>query len=112
MGQLQAGDRDLASRLVVASFTAANQSTNPVEMPGPFLMMATGGVGTVALEFSVDGGTTWFNVQMPNGSNNAWTVPVNQVVQNANREAGVLYRLTCTAFTSGPIAARLSGGGM
>ncbi|MCA3297138.1 MAG: hypothetical protein ING28_03390 [Roseomonas sp.] len=112
MGSLEIGSRDLATRRAVASITAANQSTEAVEMPGPFLIMATGGVGTFALEFSVDGGTNWFNAQLPNGSNNSWTAPFNQVVLNPNREAGILYRLTCTAFTSGPITARISGGGM
>jgi hypothetical protein len=112
MGKLQPGDRDLASRRAVATITAGNQSTDPVEMPGPFLIMATGGVGTFALEFSVDGGSNWFNAQLPSGANNAWTAPFNQHVANPNREAGILYRLTCTAFTSGPITARISGGGM
>jgi len=103
--------REMASRIAIASFTAANQNTNGVEMLGPFLMMATGGVGTVELQFSVDGGATWNVAQLPNGTNNSWTVPVNQVVTNPSAEAGILYRLRCSAFTSGPIAARLSGGG-
>lgn len=106
-----ANGRDMATRLDTASFTAANQNTAGVEMLGPFLMMATGGVGTVELQFSVDGGTNWHIAQLPNGTPNSWTVPVNQVVANPSNESGILYRLRCSAFTSGPIAARLSGGG-
>ena len=111
MAQQQPGSRDLASRLVTASFVAINDVTAPVEMIGPFLMMATGGVGTVELQFSVDGAATWNNAQLANGSANNWTVPVNQVVTNLSGEDGMLFRLRCSGFSSGPIAARLSGGG-
>ncbi len=103
--------REMASRIETASFTAAGQTTDGVEMQGPFLMMATGGVGTVELQFSVDGGTTWITAQLPNGANNSWAVPVNQIVPNLLNESGILHRLRCSSFTSGPIAIRLSSGG-
>jgi hypothetical protein len=102
--------REMASRIATANFTAANQATLGVEMIGPFLMMATGGVGTVELQFSVDDGTNWNTAQLANGIANSWAVPVNQVITNLPGEDGILYRLRCSAFTSGPIAARLSGG--
>jgi hypothetical protein len=110
MGLLEPNTRELANRIAVATFTAVNQTTLGVEFIGPFLMMATGGVGTVELQFSVDGGTNWNTAQLANGSPNSWAVPVNQVVTNIPGEDGILYRLRCSAFTSGPIAARLSGG--
>lgn len=102
--------REMATRIDTATFTAAGQTSPGVEMAGPFLMLATGGVGTVELQFSVDGGTNWNTAQLANGSPNSWAVPVNQVITNLPGEDGILYRLRCSAFTSGPIAARLSGG--
>lgn len=111
MAQQQPGERDLATRIATANITASSQSAGPVEFEGPFLIMATGGVGTFELQFSVDAGANWFNANLPGGGANSWTAPFNQVVENAMTEAGILFRLTCTAYTSGPIAARLSGGG-
>lgn len=101
---------DLAVALATGSFTALNQTTPWAEMNGPFLMLATGGVGQVTLELSVDGGTTAVICQLNSGADNVWTVPVNQVVGNAPNEQGLLYRLRCSAYTSGTIAARISRG--
>ena len=74
------------------------------------MKLATGGVGQVTLELSVDGGTTAVVCQLADGTNNLWNVPVNQVVANAPNEQGLLYRLRCSTYTSGTIAARLSRG--
>lgn len=103
-------DPDLAVAVATANFTALNQTTPWMQANGPFLMIATGGVGEVTLEMSVDGGTTPLVCQLSNGADNLWTVPVNQVVSNAPNEEGLLYRLRCSAYNSGAIAARLSRG--
>jgi hypothetical protein len=99
---------DLATALATANLAAANDATPWVEMCGPFLMLATGGVGQVTLEMSVDGGNTAIICQLSNGANNVWDVPVNQIVMNPSYERGLLYRLRCSTYTSGTIAARLS----
>lgn len=110
MARLEPAGPDLATALATASATAAGQATDWVEMLGPFLMLATGGAGTVVLEMSVDGGATAIAAQLSTGQDNAWAVPVNQVVPYTPFERGLLFRLRVAAFTSGPIALRLSRG--
>ncbi|NUB07020.1 hypothetical protein FW320_12650 [Azospirillum sp. Vi22] len=63
-------------------------------------------VATVALERSFDGGTTWLNCTRPDGTANAFTAPVSLVCDEP--ETGVLYRLNCSAFTSGTVNWRIS----
>lgn len=59
-------------------------------------------VGTVQLQRSFDGGTTWIACTDEAGAALALSAP-GQMVQ-AETEPGVLYRLNCTAYTSGTIA--------
>lgn len=110
MAQFEVGGPDLAIARSVASLAALNDATPWVEMTGPFLMLATGGVGNVSLELSVDGGANAIACQLPNGAPNSWAIPVNQMVPSLPNERGLLFRLRCSAFTSGPINARLSRG--
>lgn len=56
------------------------------------------GSGTVALERSFDGGTTWKTVK-------SYTADAEEV---AECPENIQHRLNCTAFTSGTIAGRLS----
>lgn len=63
-------------------------------------------VATVALERSFDGGVTWVNCSKADGTANSFTAPVSLVCLEP--EPGVLYRLNCTAFTSGTVNWRLS----
>lgn len=64
-------------------------------------------VGTIALECSFDGGTTAIPVSRDSlGTPSSFTAPTRLVVQEG--ESGVLYRLNCTAFTSGTVNWRLS----
>ena len=63
-------------------------------------------VATVALERSFDG-TNWFTCSRDSaGTAASWTAPMSVVVEEP--EAGVLYRLNCTAFTSGTVTYRMS----
>lgn len=111
MGLQQTGDRDLATRFKQMNLVAAGDTTEPVEMNGPFYFIARGGAGELVLEFSMDGGTTWLDVQGPGCGSIIWAPPVHQVVPNVPREDGVLFRVRALTVTAGPIAVRLSSGG-
>jgi hypothetical protein len=66
-------------------------------------------VGTVQLERSFDGGTTYVAAAKDtSGTAAAYTTNVSIVVIEG--EPGVIYRVRCTAFTSGTVAYRLSAG--
>lgn len=119
MGIPVSGPRDLATRNATnANMIAADAVCGPVEMNGPFLVMANPGspspVGaTLTLEMSVDGGTTWVVPQDRAGNNVlvAAVPPINRIIDFPSHEDGLLFRLRLTAITSGQVVARLSGGG-
>lgn len=64
-------------------------------------------VGTVKIERSFDGGSTWF-VCSSDGAGTAasYTAPFSVVAEE--NEANAVYSLNCTAFTSGTGAYRIS----
>lgn len=63
--------------------------------------------GTVQIERSLDGGTTWVVVATDGtGTLAVYTTPVS--VAGLEPEDGVLYRFDCTQYTSGTINYRLS----
>lgn len=63
--------------------------------------------GTVQLERSMDGGTTWVVVATDGtGTQAVYTTPVS--VAGMEPEDGILYRFDCTTYTSGTINYRLS----
>jgi hypothetical protein len=62
----------------------------------------------VQIQRSFDGGTEWLT-RVDLVGNGSYTTPISLVV--AEPERGVLYRLACTAFTSGTINYRLSATG-
>lgn len=95
-----------------AEFTAATNASPWVQLQGRFFMGAWSGatppVGAVVqLQCSPDGGTTILNVSLPDGSDNAWNVPVTQFPEG-HAEPDFVYRLYCSALTSGTVAWRLS----
>lgn len=64
-------------------------------------------VGTVVLERSFDGGTTWIPMLRTNTATAiSYTVPSTEILWEP--EDSVLVRLRCSAFTSGTISYRLS----
>lgn len=75
-------------------------------------------VGTVKLEKSYDGGTTWFDVSIDSvGTLASWVLAAATEISvlieepeggNSTSPSGVLYRCNCTAYTSGTITARIS----
>jgi hypothetical protein len=119
MGFQVSGPRDLASRFVNnANMIAVNDATTPIELNGPFLIMANPGTptpvgATLTLEMSVDGGTTWVVPQDRAGNNLLANVapPINRIIEFPSHEDGLLFRLRLTAITSGQVIGRLSSGG-
>jgi len=64
-------------------------------------------VGTVAVERSFDGGTTFVPVARDtSGTAASFTAPTSLSISEP--EKGVLYRLNCSAYTSGTVNYRLS----
>jgi len=100
---------DRATRKVTGTFGATGQS-NSIVLRGPFNLELRGTfVATVSLERSFDGGSNWGNVTRNDGSANAFTAPVSLAVPgDESGEADVLYRLNCTAYTSGTVTYRIS----
>jgi len=97
---------------VTGTFTATGQSASlcpelsSAVSSAPFNMALRGTfVGTVQLEASFDSGTNWIPVTAL-GTSITFTGPCKEVFEEP--EAGVLYRLNCTAYTSGTINYRLS----
>ena len=86
---------------------AATGSSEGFQFSKPFNLTLSGTwVGSVALEASTDGGTTYVNCVRPDGTLSAFTtnglIPVVNVM-----EVGVLFRVTFTR-TSGTLGWRFS----
>jgi hypothetical protein len=119
MGFQVSGPRDVASRFVNnPNMIAVDAICGPVEINGPFLVMANPGTptpvgATLTLEMSVDGGTTWVTPQDRAGNSLLAAVapPINRIIEFPSHEEGLLFRLRLTAITSGQVIARLSSGG-
>ncbi len=106
MGKRTAAAEDDVLRKAEASFTANGQATAWAEFSGRFnLHLAGTFVATVILERSFDGGLTAAPCTSL-GTAVSFTGPASEILEAP--ETGVLYRLRCTAFTSGPVQARLS----
>lgn len=107
MGQPTPGEKDAAFVVVSGTFTATGASASRV-FTGPFNVSISGfGVATVALQRSFDGGTTFKTITATStGTPGTYTADAELVAECP--EAGVHYRLLCTAYTSGTIAYRLS----
>lgn len=62
---------------------------------------------TAVLEKSYDGGTTWLAAQKDTSTAApSWTAAASVVIYEP--ESGVLYRIRCSAYTSGTISWRIS----
>jgi hypothetical protein len=80
--------------------------TSSVGLRGAFNVALSGGVGTVQIERSFDGGTMWF--PLFNGTTLlSWALNGNAAsVTLSEPEDAVKYRINCTAYTSGNIVCR------
>ncbi|RAK52131.1 hypothetical protein DJ018_13325 [Phenylobacterium deserti] len=63
-------------------------------------------IATVKLERSFDGGQNWVVCSKPDLSDASFTAPTSFIVDEPS--AGVLYRLNCSAYTSGTASYRIS----
>lgn len=87
------------------TFTATGQSADAT-FKGEFNVSLWGTfVATVQLERSFDAGSTWLPVTAL-GTGITFTAPATEVFSEP--EAGVRYRLNCTAYTSGTVNYRIS----
>ena len=93
--------------LVAGSFASTGPSA-AVAVAGRFNINLAGfGSATVKIERSFDNGSTWHVASRDSaGSEAAYTANASLVADEP--ETGVLYRLNCTSFSSGPIAYRIS----
>lgn len=107
MGKLTPSGVDLLQDGVVeGSFSATGQSTSK-RFKGDFNFTRGAGNGTLVVERSFDGGTTWYAVSIDLlGTANSFTGACSLVLNEP--EAGVLYRVNCTAYTGPAIPYRLS----
>jgi hypothetical protein len=110
---------DRANFAVTGSITGTG-TVGPWMIYGPFNVMFGGSGGpngsysaTIQLERSFDGGTTWYVAGVGGSGAQAVYATPNQDVSLVvlEPEAGVLYRLRCTVYTSGTINYRISGNG-
>ena len=99
---------ELSTNLVTGAFASATAGT-AVRFEKSFNLSIWGTfVGTIALQRSFDQGTTWNTVAADAyGTAASWTAPVDLIIDTQG-EQGVLYRLNCTAYTSGTANWRLS----
>lgn len=102
---------DAAPAIVQGSFVATGQSL-ALPASGPFNLSLWGTfVATVQLQRSFDGGLTWQQVQSDSvGATAVSFTAVASVKLDLGNEGGVLYRLNCSAYTSGTVNYRLSTG--
>jgi hypothetical protein len=102
---------------VTGSFTATGQSASFTPrvatrdtQSGNFSVWLSGtAVASVQLEASFDNGTTWCQIYAGGSQLYVWSynsVNLKEAVEEC--EQGVIYRLNCTAYTSGTLAYRLS----
>nr|WP_198983063.1 hypothetical protein [Herbaspirillum sp. ASV7] len=107
MGKLSATGLEQATTVASGTLSATGAgTTTPIFGPCNFFVYGTF-VGTVQLERSFDGGTTWVPYTLDAANDYAkFTTPASLVFSEP--EHGMLYRVNCIAFTSGTINWRLS----
>lgn len=109
MGKLEATGDEMADGVVTGTFAATGQSSaicfGPDGNGGNVSIFGTFSA-TLALQRSFDGGTTWINVTDAYGTALPYTAPATFRVDEPER--GVIYRLNCSAYTSGTVSYRLS----
>lgn len=104
------GAADMASGKspVTGTFTATGASTSFTPVAGRGFNASLWGTfsGSVRLERSFDAGTTWLPLTAAGNALYVFTAAGSEVAEEP--ETGVLYRLSCTAFSSGTINYRIS----
>lgn len=110
MGLFAPGQPDQAQTVSTGTLAVLNAASTATPFLGNFNVAVWGVfVGTLAVQCSFDGGTTWIPViNKRTGLNITFTAP--GALQEDEVEPGVLYRVQMTAFTSGVASYRLSEG--
>lgn len=109
MARLQPGGPDEGLFRVETTFSAAGSSA-AVQAHGPAWVYAAGTfTGTIAVEGSLDGGTTWVPV-FANTSGDALLISTPGMMAIPSPEQNTLLRLTAQAGFTGTAVARISGG--
>jgi hypothetical protein len=110
VGKFAVGSLEQAQTVVTGAIGALNGTSTATPFLGPFNVAVWGVfVGTLTLESSFDGGTTWIPV-LNKHTALAITFTAPSVLQEEEVEPGVLYQLTMTAYTSGSANYRISEG--
>lgn len=100
----------LYNKTLTGTFTGTGQSST-LAVSGKFNVLITDGVGTVAIERSFDSGSNWYVISKnTNGDAASYTTASGEAFNGSIEEPedGVIYRLNCTAYTSGTIVYRIS----
>jgi hypothetical protein len=106
MGKPTLTDRDLATAVVQGTFAAVANGA-AVSAQGEFNVSLWGTfAATVRPERSFDGGTTWLPLTYLDGAPITWAAPMTSPMPEC--EGGVLWRLACSAYTSGTVNWRVS----
>ena len=95
---------------VTGTFTATG-SSDSIEFVGELHVLISGGAGTVVIKKSWDSGSSWYAVSKNADGDDAEYTTASDVAFNGmveEHEGRVLYKLECTAFTSGTITYRMS----
>jgi hypothetical protein len=106
MGKFTSGSADSADRYSTGILSAATAGAG-MYLRGKFNVSAWGTfVGTLTLERSFDGGTTYLPACFSDGTGVTFAAPASGCWSEP--EPGVMYRLRCSAYTSGAANWRLS----
>jgi hypothetical protein len=103
-----AGNPGLTPAAVTGTFTATGQSASFTPICGrPFNVTLSGTfVASVQLERSFDAGSNWHPITAAGTQLYAWTAAASETAEE--HESGPIYRLNCTAYTSGTVNYRIS----
>jgi len=96
--------------IITEAFTSATTGTARRIKPGPYWVAMSGGVGTVKLQISFDGGTTFFDASLDSsGSVASYSLNSTSLVTQgmAPNTDGLFARFNATAYTSGTLTCRL-----
>lgn len=92
--------------LVSGTFTGTGSSDHLVINGGAQFQLSGFGTATVKPEASLDNGTTWGDITLPDGTTAA-TYTASRGCVPLFFQTPTAVRLTCSAYTSGTIAYRL-----
>lgn len=110
MGKRNLTSPEEASSIITGSFSATGSSPGAAFFKGGINIALWGTfVATVQVERSFDGGANFMPVERDtNGTNLTFSSPDSVIAEEV--ESAVIWRLTCTNYTSGQVNYRVSQG--